>query len=292
MYDSYLDLQGESGQEILVWPVPYDATASFAQGARNGPQAILRASYEIETWDEELGADMQDQAHFPTLPFFRHPVGGPEQMVRGMLDELESGYDARRDFFLVLGGEHTVALAPIRFYSRAYPDLVVLQLDAHADLRLEFQSSPYSHASVMARVMEMDVTLVQLGVRSLSRSESGRIRHADPAKLRTFFAWDLPDPKTAARRIGKIARDRPLYVSFDADALDPSIMPGTGTPEPGGIGFQWLNDFWPALFEQTRLVGMDFCELLPLPASGVVSESVAVRCINRVLLSHLLATGA
>ncbi len=291
MYTEYLDLDTRAGQKVKVWPVPYEATASFAKGARAGPQAILQASYEIETWDEKLGADLADLAHFQSIPFFSAPVSGPEDCYRKMLDYLRGHCDPSSDFLLTLGGEHSVALAPIAFYREAFPDLAVLQVDAHADLRDSFQNSPYSHACVMARVRELGIPVVQLGVRSLCREESEVIsRDAGPDQF-VSFAWDVKAPEATAAQVRAFLGARPLYITFDADGLDPSIMPGTGTPEPGGLGYGWLADFWPHVFGDARLVGLDFCELAPQPAAGVVSESVAVKCINKILLSAFLARG-
>ncbi|MCF8107762.1 MAG: agmatinase [Desulfohalobiaceae bacterium] len=289
MYTEYLDLDTQEGRRVLVWPVPYEATASFAKGTRAGPQAILQASYEIETWDEELGADLADLAHFQSVPFFSAPVSGPEDCYQGMLDFLRQQYNPASDFLLTLGGEHSVALAPIAFYREAFPDLAVLQVDAHADLRDSYQNSPYSHACVMARVRELGIPVIQLGIRSLSREESQVIRTGKGPQQCVSFAWDLHRPEATAARIRDFLGNRPLYITFDADGLDPSIMPGTGTPEPGGLDYTWLAGFWPHLFAQTRLVGLDFCELVPLPAAGVVSESVAVKCINKILVSAFLA---
>ncbi|MCF8104352.1 MAG: agmatinase [Desulfohalobiaceae bacterium] len=288
MYTNYLDLDSRNGQLVHVWPVPYEATASFAKGTLDGPRSLLQASYEIETWDQELGADLADLAHFETIPFFPAPVSGPQDCYRQLLAALQKRLDPGSDFLLTLGGEHSLALAPIEFYRRHYPELVVLQLDAHADLRQEFQGSRYSHACVMARAREQGAALAQVGIRSLCREESGTIDRDRGTGLLTLFAWETGSPVEAAARVREFIDQRPLYISFDADVLDPSIMPGTGTPEPGGLSYTWLNNFWSGLFSGVRLLGMDFCETSPLPGCGVVSESVAVKCINKILLTYLL----
>jgi len=288
MYTSYLDLEGTAGREITVLPVPYEATASFARGTRDAPAAILRASREIETWDQRLGVDLADLAHFRSLPVFHPPASGPARVFEDLLGFLEQSLSPSRDFLLTLGGEHSVALAPATFYARNHPDLVVIQLDAHADLRQSFESTPYSHACVMARIRELGAALIQLGIRSLSREEAERIALSPTEDIRTVFAWDLGQPEDLARQIASWVGSRPVYVTFDADAMDPSILPGTGTPEPGGLSFEWLRSFAEGLFPAVRLVGMDFCELAPLPGSGVLSESVAVKCINTVLTSALI----
>ncbi|MFP4391802.1 MAG: agmatinase [Desulfohalobiaceae bacterium] len=284
MFFNYLDLEPSQGPpEVYVLPVPYEATVSFLPGTSQGPEAILRASYEIETWDEQLGLDLADLANFRTLPFFRSRAAGPEQMLQALQDYLQKELNPDQDFLLLLGGEHTLALAGAFFYQQAHPDLVVLQLDAHADLRSSYQGSPYSHASVMSRIMDLGLPLAQLGIRSLCQEESRCIQDAGPDELLTLFSWDLPEPETAADRLRSFVGSRPVYITFDTDVLDPSQMPGTGTPEPGGLDFAWLQRFWPRFLPGIKLVGMDFCELLPLAGAGVVSQSLAVRCINRIL---------
>lgn len=283
MQPSYLDIQNGGNKEILVWPVPYEGTASFAKGTRNGPRAILEASHEIETWDEELEVDLADRLCFRSLPFFEPPVSGPSGVQAEMRQVLRQHCDCGEQFLLTLGGEHSVALPPITAYLEQYPDLVVLQLDAHADLRPEFQGSQYSHACVMARLRDWGVPLVQLGIRSLCREESELIRSRTDRDILPFFGFGLPSPTEAAERIKAFVGNRPVYISFDSDALDPSLVPGTGTPEPNGLPYAWVQALWAHLLPDVRLVGMDFCELAPLPSCGVVSESVAVQCINRIL---------
>ncbi len=284
MFSEYLDVGlQDQNQVVHVLPVPYEATVTFAPGTSQGPEAILRASYEIETWDEELGLDLADLAGFKTWPFFRKVSSGPELMLQALEEHLQEIFVPEQDFLLLLGGEHTLTKGTINFYRQAYPDLTVLQLDAHADLRFSYQGSAYSHACVMARVREMGLPLAQLGIRSLCREESQYIRQAQSRDLLTCFAWDLPAPEEAARKISSFVRGRPLYITFDADALDPAQLPGTGTPAPGGLDFFWLQRFWKHFLPDQNLVGLDFCELSPLPGAGVASESLAVQCINRIL---------
>lgn len=289
MYTEYLDLDTSNGRLVTVWPVPYEGTVSFGTGTENGPAAILRASAEIETWNEAAGLDLAELVHFTTLPAFHPPAAGPESVYAALRETLRNDptFHPAQDFLLTLGGEHSVALAPIAAYAEAYPDLVVLQIDAHADLRPHFEGTPYSHACVMARVRELGVPLAQIGIRSLSRGESEMIHGADPGTLLTMFAHDLPAPAEAARQLRAFINDRPVYISFDADGLDPSVLPGTGTPEPGGLQLHWLEQLWEALWPGPELVGLDFCEMAPLPGAGVVSESVAVQAINAILLRAL-----
>jgi len=286
MFSRYADDEGEGRTQIEVLPIPYEGAISFGRGASEGPRAILRASLEIETWDEELKTDLLSLVRFRTMDYLEPCVEGPHAMYQEVLNLLRETFGFPTPFVLTLGGDHSISLAPIHFYHQRYPELIVLQIDAHADLRDSFQGSRYSHGCVMARVRERNIPIIQIGIRSLCREESRRISEDDA--ISTFFAWDIltRPPEEVAGEIGKIIKGRPCYISFDVDGLDPSVIPGTGTPEPGGIPFSWIHRFWLSLFSHPlTLVGMDVVELAPL-AGNVLSESTAVRCINRILCAY------
>ena len=285
MYSHFLDLQGQEGRRIHVWPVPYEGTVSFMSGTKSGPEAILKASYQIETFDAHLGVDLADMAHFSTLPPVLCPVNGPEGLHQAMRTVL-ADHDPRRDFLLTLGGEHSISLPLFEFYQKAHPDLVVLQIDAHSDLRSEYEESPLSHACIMARARDLGIPLIQVGIRSLCKEEFEYISAQPADELLTLFAWDLDTPQLTAERINRFLGGRPVYLSFDIDGLDPSLVPGTGPPEPGGITYPWIWKFFAHLWPGSPLVGMDMCEVAPVPGS-VVSESVAVKSIVRVLTCFL-----
>ncbi|WP_045214626.1 agmatinase [Desulfonatronovibrio magnus] len=284
MYNNFLDLDPrDCGPNIInVWPVPYQGTVSYSHGTGLAPEAILKASYHIETYDPELDVDISRYCTFNTLPFQRVNVSGPEAVCSEMTSLLQN-YCAQ-DFFLTLGGEHSISSPIIKFYAQQYPNLAVIQIDAHADLKDEYEGSNYSHACVMARCHEHDLRLVQIGIRSLDAQEMRLIQN-NPKSMLPFFPWDLPDPEQAARQIRNFIENRPVYITFDADGLDPSIMPGTGTPEPGGLDYKWIQDLWKHLWPGPKLVGMDYCEVAPV-AGSVVSESVAVKCILRILSAY------
>ena len=170
--------------------------------------------------------------------------------------------------------------------------MVILHVDAHADLRSSYEDSPLSHACIMARARELGIPLFQMGIRSICREQRDFMRAQNPAGLRTLFAWELPEPKEAADMLRKFTGDRPLYISFDVDGMDPSVIPGTGTPEPGGISYWWMAAFWKELWQGggPELIGMDVCELAPIHGSQV-SETAAVKIIQRVLTAWLGLSG-
>jgi agmatinase len=285
MYNHFLDIDTHHGRHIHVWPVPYQGTVSFMSGTKDGPEAILKASYQIETFDPQMGVDLADMAHFATLPPVHCPASGPHELHAAMRAVL-ANHDPGKDFFVTLGGEHSIALPLFEFYQKAHPDLVILQIDAHSDLRTTYEHTPLSHACIMARARDLGLPAIQLGIRSLCREEYEYITAQPDHELMTVFAWDLDTPEKTARAVNGFLAGRPVYLSFDIDGLDPSLVPGTGTPEPGGIDYAWMREFFAHLWPGSPLVGMDMCEVAPIPGS-VVSQSVAVKAIVRILTCFL-----
>lgn len=288
MHTDLFDLGERKGRRIHVLPVPYEGMVSYGEGTSLGPAALFAASAQIESLDAELDLDLADLAHFTTLPTVALAEDGPEALHRALRRQL-ADLDAGRDFVLTLGGDHSVPLPLFEFYQAAHPDLVILHVDAHADLRDTYEDSPYSHACIMARARGLGIPLVQVGIRSLCRLQRDFMRRQSPDELLTLFAWNLPGPAEAAERVRDFVAGRPLYVSFDVDGLDPSVIPGTGTPEPGGILYPWMAGFWTELWKDglgPELVGMDVCELAPIDGSQV-SETAAVKLVARVLTAWL-----
>lgn len=288
MDHEFFDLGPRQGRNIFVLPVPYEGTVSYGKGTALGPEALFAASVQIESYDAELDLDLGDLAHFTPLPAVQPPDGGPEALHQAIGERLKD-FDASRDFVLTLGGEHSVPLPLFEFYRKAHPDLVILHIDAHADLRQSYGGSAHSHACIMARARQLGIPLAQIGIRSLCREQRDFMRSHKPSELMTLFAWDLPAPGEAAERVRTFVGGRPLYVSFDVDGMDPSVIPGTGTPEPGGIAYAWMARFWKELWLDglgPELVGMDMCELAPISGSQV-SETAAVKLIQRILTAWL-----
>ncbi len=288
MHDEFFDLGPAQGRNIFVLPVPYEGTVSYGKGTALGPQALFTASVQIESYDAEMDLDLGDLAHFTPLTPVHSPDAAPESLHRTMRERL-ADFDARTDFILTLGGEHSVPLPLFEFYKAAHPDMVILHIDAHADLRDSYKDTPYSHACIMARARQLGIPLVQLGIRSLCREQRDFMRAQPKSELMTMFAWDLPTPCDAAERVRDFIGGRPVYVSFDVDGMDPSVIPATGTPEPGGIQYAWMNRFWKEMWLEgvgPELLGMDVVELAPV-AGSQVSETAAVKLIQRILVSWL-----
>lgn len=273
------DSRLESARAVIV-PVPYEATVSYGSGAGSGPAAIIRASRQVEFYDVEEDADVH-LAGIATLDEVEPLASGPADMVDGLTDLAGEIFDRGR-IPVCLGGEHSVSLGFIRAAAERFSNLTVLQLDAHADLRDEFHGTPYSHACVMRRALDV-APVVAAGIRSFSVEERDLIR-----------ARGL-DPLLARDMAGRMDWLRPLvdrlsenvYLTIDVDAFDPGIMPATGTPEPGGLDWRQVLAIARAAAKERRLVGFDVVELAPLPGQNG-PDFTAARLVYKIL-TYLLA---
>lgn len=249
---------------VVILPVPYEATTSFGAGTGVGPSAILEASRYIELYDQELDGEPW-KVGIATLPELHLTGAGPEQAIA----ELRAAYDrvveAGPDKFVVLlGGEHSVSSAPILSWAERLGEgrrLSVLQIDAHTDLRPEYEGSPYSHASVMARVKDR-VDIVAVGIRALTREERELARASD--NIHIFFADDIHDGDAWIDDVLERLGDD-VYLTFDVDGFDPSLVPSTGTPEPGGLQWYPVMKLLRRVCAERRVVAADVVELAPIP---------------------------
>jgi agmatinase len=258
----------------VILPVPYDFTTSYQGGARLGPRAILAASRNMELWDEEVGAVYRSGIH--TLPELEPAAEGPETMAARV--ERAVDWILERDKLpVMLGGEHSLTVGAVRAAARRTPRLSVLQIDAHADMRDSYLGSPFSHACAMRRVRDV-AAAVSVGIRSLSEEE---------AELFARAPW----PMWSTRQFRSLAGDRApildalsdeVYVTVDVDGLDPSVMPATGTPEPGGLDWYELVDLLRSVAERKRVVGFDVVELAPLPGQ-VAPDFLVARLVYRLI---------
>lgn len=242
---------------ILIWPIPYEATTTYGRGTARGPQAILDASGHLELYDEEIGGEVY-RLGIHTLPP-TSLTGPPEQAIHQLYTRARELLREGK-FVCALGGEHAITPPIVRATAEVYPRLSVLQIDAHSDLRPQYDGTPYSHACVAARLVEM-CPVVQVGVRSLSVEEAQALVDL-PIKI--FYAHDIvgrTDWIDAA--IESLSEN--VYLTIDVDGLDPSLIPATGTPEPGGLSWYETLALLRRLAERRRVVGMDVSELSPIP---------------------------
>ena len=268
---------------IVMVPVPYDRTASYQRGTADGPAAIIEASRHMELWDDELGCD-PSPVGIHTAP----PVSGnddpPEVMAR-KVEEAVGRYLAMGKMPVVLGGEHSVSIGAIKAYEKRYPKLSVVQFDAHGDLRKSFEGSDHNHACIM-RHFAGRIPSLQLGIRSYSEEEAEFIA---AKKLKVVTGKDfVRNPGKALEQVDHLTDE--IYLTFDVDFFDPSIMPGTGTPEPGGPGWYETLEFIRALCRKKTLVGFDVNELRPLPHDAS-SDFLVAKLVYKVIAYRFFAEG-
>lgn len=264
---NFLGLEAEhsayANAEIAIVQAPYEHTVSYGEGTGRGPAAILEASHYVEFWDEEFQRELAFEKGIATL----EAIDFNGAVDRAALDIIERQVAALLEddkFVVTLGGEHSISTAPIKAHFDRYPEMTVLQIDAHSDLREQYENSPWSHASVMARVCEFlpPERLVQVGIRAQCREEFARIERDG---IQTFFGYEIRQGiygQSWKERVLDACGEQ-VYITFDIDGLDPSIMPSTGTPEPGGLFWDETVQLLKMLGTHRRIVGFDLVELAP-----------------------------
>jgi len=239
--------------KVVILPVPYDGTSTWGKGADDGPEAILEASANMELYDIETASEVYRQNIFTAKPVIERSL--PQKMVEKVKLAV-SEFLKQEKFVVTLGGEHSVTAGVAQAYAGKYKNLSVLQLDAHSDLRPEYHGSKYSHASVMARVREL-CPIVQVGIRSMDMTEKPFVD-----KTRVFFAENIYNKTDWMNKaISKLSNQ--VYITIDLDVFDPSVLPSTGTPEPGGLGWYQVLEFLKQVIKKKNVVGFDIVELCP-----------------------------
>jgi len=252
--------QPEAARAVVI-PFGLEASVSYGGGTAAGPDAILKASHQLELYDEQFGCEPYRNYGIAALK----PVV-PQKPLKAALDQLSEIVEtvlAEQKFPLVLGGEHSLTPGALRPFVDRFQDLVILQFDAHADLRDGYLGEHYSHASAMRRCLDYSgVSIVSIGIRAIS-SEEVAYAEANSDRVQLHYAKDQ-----ARWDIAKILaplKGRPVYVSFDIDAFDSAMMPATGTPTPGGLAFWQAMEILQAAGQTANLIGGDVVELAPIP---------------------------
>ncbi|MGX1024124.1 agmatinase [Psychroflexus sp. MBR-150] len=239
--------------KIVLIPVPYDGTSSWIKGADKGPKAFLHASENMELYDIETQSEVYKQGIHLTAPITEN--SSPEKMVN-TVHKIVKNYIKQEKFVTIFGGEHSVSIGNIRAFNECYEDLTVVQIDAHADLRSSYEGSAYNHACAVHEASKT-CNLIQVGIRSMDVSER---EYMDD--YQTYFAHDLiVDENWMEDAVGQMTPN--VFITFDLDALDPSILPSTGTPEPGGLLWFETLEFLKLIFKKKNVVGFDIMELCP-----------------------------
>lgn len=274
--DEYANL--DTARVVLV-PVPYDGTSTWIKGADRGPDAFLDAAANMELYDIETDTEVYKKGIYLADPVLED--SSPEAMTEAV-DATVSAYLEKGKFVTLFGGEHSISIGSIRSFMRRYSDLTVLQYDAHTDLRPEFHGSACNHACAVYEASK-NANLVQVGIRSMDSSE---LEHLD--RYKTFFAHDIaPDLSHGWMREVKDLCTEHVYITIDLDVFDPSIMPSTGTPEPGGLSWYQVLESVKMVNRHKKIVGLDIVELCPNP-SAKASDFLAAKLYYKIL-SYIFA---
>ena len=282
--DEYSSLERS---RVVVLPVPYELTTSYGQGTRNGPRSLLVASQQVELYDREFGGEPGLDYGVHTLPQlapnYRDPATAHAEIAAAV-----AAY-APDKLLCVIGGEHSISVSVARGLHEAYGDFVTVQLDAHADLRDEYEGTPYSHASAMRRVIDNGGgPVLQLGIRSLSVDEAEYIR-TQPDNVQTYFAEDVHAGKHIAP-LADFVRGKQVFLTIDIDCFDAALMPATGTPEPDGMT-------WNEVLEAVRIVARDAGRVLAFdvmelaPIAGMQAPDYLAAKLTYKVMNILLAKG-
>lgn len=265
---------GDASSRFVIVPVPYEKTTTYRKGTAEGPAALLEASTQVETLCEETRVDPWEKCGIKT----EEPVLC-DAMPDVLAQELEGVAGAILDRQCVpgcVGGEHSISLGPIRAAAKRHRGLGILQIDAHPDLRDEYEGTRFGHGCVMRRVLECESVekLVQVGLRAVSDEDDAVIRTDD--RVHPFYAYQWK-----RERIEMVVETLPndVYISFDLDGLDPSVIPGTGTPEPGGLSWWDALALLRAVAERRNVVAFDVVELLPEPVSNVAAAKLVFKLL-------------
>lgn len=239
--------------KIVLIPVPYDGTSTWQKGADKGPEAFLNASENMELFDIETKTEVYKQGIHLTEPIKEN--SSPEAVVEAV-HKMTKDFILRNKFVTVFGGEHSISIGTIRAFNECFDDLTVLHIDAHADLRKEYEGSTCNHACAVYEASQK-TNLIQVGIRSMDVSETTII---DEEK--TWFAHDMAGDEYWMDNVIEALGEN-VFITFDLDAFDPSIMPSTGTPEPGGLFYYETLEFLKQVFAERNVVGFDIVELCP-----------------------------
>lgn len=270
--------------QVVILPIPYEATTTYRRGCENGPDAILEASQQVEYYDEELDWETCRDIGIYTHPAVADTRAGSNVASKEMLQVTqETVYQLISDgkFVIALGGEHSITTGVVEAYRQAYPDesFTVIQIDAHGDLRHEYEGSIHNHACVMRRILDMGLPTLQIGIRSICKEEADLIKEK---QLPVFRAREVATQSDWMERAIAAIPTQKVFLTIDLDGIDPTLIPGVGTPEPGGLNWYTLTAFLRRVFETYQVVGCDVMELAPV-VDSVVSQFTAAKLVYKIV---------
>lgn len=258
--------------KVVIIPVPYDGTSTWGKGADKGPSAIIEASAHMELYDIETDSEVYRNGIFTDSPV--EPMQAPEDVAEAVRRRVGDHIEKNR-CVVTIGGEHSISIGSVKAHVQSCDDLTVLQLDAHTDLRDEYEGSKYNHACVMARIREL-CPILQVGIRSMDSCEKPLLD-----RDRVLFASDIHNEKSWVRDAVSKLSDK-VYITIDLDVFDPAIMPSTGTPEPGGLFWYDVLALLKAVCDSKSVVGFDVTELCP-NRTNKAPDFLAAKLIYKLL---------
>jgi agmatinase len=277
---------------VVILPIPYEATTTYRRGCENGPAQLLEASHQLECYDEELDSEVCYDVGIYTKDPIADTRNGQRVSSSEMLQVTQTSVQqliAEHKFVIALGGEHSITAGVVEAYRQAYPNepFTVVQIDAHGDLRHEYEGSIHNHACVMRRIVDMGLPTLQIGIRAICKEEADLIKERQLNVIRAREISTQPD--WTDRAISSITTDR-VFLTIDLDGIDPTLIPGVGTPEPGGLNWYSLTGFLRRVFESHDVIGCDIMELAPV-ADSVVSEFTAAKLAYKLIGYQAVAKG-
>ncbi|MGD1804630.1 agmatinase [Dapis sp. BLCC M126] len=276
--------------KVVIVPIPYEATTTYRRGCVNGPAVLLDASQQLECYDEELdretGLEVGIYTHEPIADTRNGKKISPLDMLKVTQETVEKLVSDGK-FVIAIGGEHSITNGIVKAYKKIYFDkpFTVIQIDAHGDLRYEYEGSIYNHACVMRRIFEMGLPTIQIGIRAICKEEADLIKEKN---LTVFRAREIAIQSDWMEKAIASIQTKLVFLTIDLDGIDPTLIPGVGTPEPGGINWYSLTVFLRRVFELHEVVGCDIMELSPINDS-VVSEFTAAKLVYKLIGYQALA---
>ena len=269
--------------KVVILPIPFEKTTTYRQGCQYGPAAIIEASDQLEAYDIELETETCQETSIYTIEAIASTITNPDLNPEAAIEIITNKVSeliADGKFVIALGGEHSITAGVVRAYQEKLSEpFTVIQIDAHGDMRHSYEGSIYNHACVMRRILDLNLPTLPVGIRSICLEEAELIK---AQQIPVVWAKDIyQNPRWIEQAITQITTEQ-VFITIDLDGLDPSLMPGVGTPEPGGLNWYELTKFLRTVFINHQVIGCDIMELAPT-SDSVVSEFSAAKLIYKLI---------
>ena len=267
-------------EKAVVIPFGFEKTVSYGAGTKYGPREIIKSSHQVELYDEEFGTESFKKIGIKTIKPFK--ILNNSKKALNQISELNAKLIKKNLFSLVLGGEHSITVGCIKPFLKKYQKITIVQFDAHADLRESYNNNKFSHASAMRRCLDNEnISLVSLGIRNISKEEILYLKN-NSKRIKIFWAKDKNNWKLNI--LNQLIKNKNVYLTFDVDSFDSSIMPATGTPEPGGLQWYETLHLIKNIFSNANVIGADINELAPI--KGFNSYNFLIAKLAYKILSY------